>query len=685
MEFAPSEGGVAERRLVLSVLHSCQGISGRYIYLQGGSDASSGFLCQPGAEIPITQQQLIGKITELGWLLKKITDLSAQLSALQSPVHEALVAAAQREVNNYYRLVAILEAQAQQQASGGSGTSSAAAAAATPTNASYLTLRRLKVWLSEPLGRLRIVAGCLDTTRQQQGGQVINTLHAMSKHGDPLVRKVVGPLLEEACVPYFKQISCWVLDGSLDASRTDFMISKHTAGTDLSSVWRKSFRLNTTMQPSFISKELAQQILTAGKTINFLRELCGDSEWVPMVSSTAHSLGASSGTYQQLRWLEQAVDDVNRCVSGHLLDIIMRRQGLVAHLGAVKRFLLLGQGDFVQSLLDLVEGELDKPAREVSQYTLQGHLDTALRSSSAAGDDPDMLRRVDVRLQRTMDGDRGWDTFSLQYHLDGPMAAVFSQDNMTTYLRVFRLLWTIKHVEHVLAAGWHTINDIQHGLATLRNLHSKEGIDVDNIEQVPAVLRSFHAKRSEMAQFVTSLQYYIVFEVLEPAWARFMQQLRQPKDLDEVIALHDATLEAITKGMFLDNTPVVMASGSGSADVQAGLRQTLRAVLDMQGPIKRLAGAVEQAVAEAQMYLQAVNDSERGGTWNEQPQRPSIQEEVVQEVHSGMWRVHSAFDRHFRTFLSLLPAQSHLDLRFFLSRIDFVDGLGALDHGAPRG
>ena len=37
-----------------------------------------------------------------------------------------------------------------------------------------------------------------------------------------------------------------------------------------------------------------------------------------------------------------------------------------------------------------------------------------------------------------------------------------------------------------------------------------------------------------------------------------------------------------------------------------------------QGPIKRLAGTVEQAVAEAQMYLQAVNDSERGGTWNEQ-------------------------------------------------------------------
>lgn len=62
---------------------------------------------------------------------------------------------------------------------------------------------------------------------------------------------------------------------------------------------------------------------------------------------------------------------------------------------------------------------------------MQGHLDAALRATSAATDDPDILKRVDVRLQRTMDGDRGWDVFSLQYHIKGPMAAVFSHDNMS--------------------------------------------------------------------------------------------------------------------------------------------------------------------------------------------------------------------------------------------------------------
>lgn len=68
---------------------------------------------------------------------------------------------------------------------------------------------------------------------------------------------------------------------------------------------------------------------------------------------------------------------------------------------------------------------------------------------------------------------------------------------------------------------------------------------------MPPVLRYFHAKRSEMALFVTSLQYYIVFEVLEPAWARFMQQLEQAKDLDAIIALHDDMLETILKARWV--------------------------------------------------------------------------------------------------------------------------------------
>ncbi len=49
----------------------------------------------------------------------------------------------------------------------------------------------------------------------------------------------------------------------------------------------------------------------------------------------------------------------------------MLQHGLMHHLLAIKRFLLLGQGDFVRMLLDAAGHELDKSAKDVSQYVLQ--------------------------------------------------------------------------------------------------------------------------------------------------------------------------------------------------------------------------------------------------------------------------------------------------------------------------
>ena len=69
-----------------------------------------------------------------------------------------------------------------------------------------------------------------------------------------------------------------------------------------------------------------------------------------------------------------------------------------------------------------------------------------------------------------------------------------------------------------------------------------------------------------------------------------------------------------------------------------------------------------------------------------QPARPSVAGEVITEVYNGMWRVHSAFDRHLRTFLSLLPAaRGHLDLRFFLARFDYADSSAGAEHGGRGG
>lgn len=52
--------------------------------------------------------------------------------------------------------------------------------------------------------------------------------------------------------------------------------------------WRDAYELGRHLVPSFISEDLARKIVRAGKSINFLREECGDVAWVQKAAQ-AHS------------------------------------------------------------------------------------------------------------------------------------------------------------------------------------------------------------------------------------------------------------------------------------------------------------------------------------------------------------------------------------------------------------
>ena len=52
------------------------------------------------------------------------------------------------------------------------------------------------------------------------------------------------------------------------------------------------------------------------------------------------------------------------------------------------------------------------------------------------------------------------------------------------YLRIFRLLWTIKHVEAVLGQCWDAINSAQRALASLRAAERLHGVGVEHAELV---------------------------------------------------------------------------------------------------------------------------------------------------------------------------------------------------------
>ena len=57
--------------------------------------------------------------------------------------------------------------------------------------------------------------------------------------------------------------------------------------------------------------------------------------------------------------------------------------------------------------MDNVGNDLGKPAREISEYLLNGCLDTAVRASSAQYDSQDRLNRLRIKLENSQANDEG--------------------------------------------------------------------------------------------------------------------------------------------------------------------------------------------------------------------------------------------------------------------------------------
>ena len=58
---------------------------------------------------------------------------------------------------------------------------------------------------------------------------------------------------------------------------------------------------------------------------------------------------------------------------------------------------------------------------------------------------------------------------------------------------------------------------------------------------------------TEMSSFVSQLQYYINFEILECSWAQLEEDMRQSRDMDELIAAHMEFLSKLDDGCLLSD------------------------------------------------------------------------------------------------------------------------------------
>lgn len=127
-------------------------------------------------------------------------------------VPQSFYCAIESELNEYYRLLAVLEANLNNSTNTNNDSSNDSAQSQSPRDASdnnaeasnksnnsgvWLTCRRLEVWLSEPLERLSILCTLLEASVGHKGGELISLLTQFTNHGNPKIRAILSNILNK--------------------------------------------------------------------------------------------------------------------------------------------------------------------------------------------------------------------------------------------------------------------------------------------------------------------------------------------------------------------------------------------------------------------------------------------------------------------------------------------------------
>jgi gamma-tubulin complex component 3 len=362
-------------------------------------------------------------------------------------------------------------------------------------------------------------------------------------------------------------LTLWIYDGELSDPYHEFFVVEPDSRPRAdprriaTSVWDDKYKLADDMVPTIMTQDFAKKVFLIGKSLNFIRYGCGDSAWV-----VAYSKDASKELrYGDTATLETSIDEAYKTTMARLIHLMDSKFKLFDHLKALKKYLLLGQGDFIALLMESLASNLDRPANSQYRHTLTAQLEHAIRASNAQYDSLDVLRRLDARMLELSHGEIGWDCFTLEYKIDAPVDVVITPWGSTQYLKVFNFLWRVKRVEFALGSTWRRCMTGARGV--LGSVDDKVGPDWKRARCVIA----------EMIHFVCQLQYYILFEVIEASWDQLQIAISKPGcTLDDLIEAHAKYLNSIThKGLLGSSSRTPSSAGSSGGIHSSGGKDEL--------------------------------------------------------------------------------------------------------------
>jgi gamma-tubulin complex component 3 len=121
---------------------------------------------------------------------------------------------------------------------------------------------------------------------------LIDKVHSFTAHGDPYIRSFAHKLLTQITRPWYEMLSNWIYQGKLRDPFQEFFVRQispdnnrkprreGTAGTATTATWEGRYEVVQDLVPGFIGEGVARKVFLIGKSLNFIREDCGEEEYV---------------------------------------------------------------------------------------------------------------------------------------------------------------------------------------------------------------------------------------------------------------------------------------------------------------------------------------------------------------------------------------------------------------------
>ncbi|XP_034444422.1 gamma-tubulin complex component 6 isoform X3 [Hippoglossus hippoglossus] len=236
-------------------------------------------------------------------------------------------------------------------------------------------------------------------------------------------------------------------------------------------------------------------------------------------------------------------------VNKAVVDYFFVELGVERHFEALRHFLLMEDGEFAQSLSDLLFEKLGNhqtPGELLTPLVLNSILSKALQYS-LHGDTP-LAANFTFALRFFPEtfhphAPDSLNCLELRYKVDWPLNIIITDSCMNKYNRLFSFLLQLKHMVWSLRDVW---------------FHLKRTALVKGAGR-SVQFRQLQLYRHEMQHFVKVIQGYIANQILQVSWSEFTAKLATASDLDAIHRTHaDYLNRAIFRGLLTEKAAPVM-------------------------------------------------------------------------------------------------------------------------------